>query len=85
MTKKHKGLSFEVEDSDFSDFSEAVVNAVARSAATGKKVRVDVITNSRSAARAWAGDHGAEVYDEDPEASVHERIVIQAESLGRIA
>ena len=80
-----KGLSFEIKDKSFSTFPDAAVFAVARSASTGEKVEIDVITLSRSAAKAWAGDHGVEVYDEDPEASVHERIVVQAESLGRIA
>lgn len=80
-----KGLSFEIEDAKFSMFRDAAEFAVAHSALTGRKIEIDVITLSRSAAKAWAGDHGVEVYDEDPEASVHERIVVQAESLGRIA
>jgi len=52
--------------------------------ATLKPVNVDVIVYSRAAARAWGGDSAVEVYDADPDASVHERIVIRAESLGRI-
>ena len=39
----------------------------------------------KAAARVWAGDYGVEVYEEDPEASVHERIVIKADAQDRIA
>ena len=80
-----KGLSFEVEEQKFSTFRDAAEFAVAHSALTGKKVEIDVITLSLSAAEAWAGDFGVEVYEENPEASVHERIVVQARSQGSIA
>ena len=80
-----KGLSFEIKDRSFSTFGDAAEFAIAHSASTGEKVEIDVIALSRSAAKAWGGNHGVEEYDEDPEASVHDRIVVQAKSLGRIA
>ena len=66
-------------------FDEACGFAVSRAAATGAAVEIDVVTWTRAAARRWGGDAALEVYDADPEASVHERLVIKAESLGRIA
>ena len=50
----------------------------------GEKINLDVVTWSRAAARAWGGDDAVEQYDEDPEASIFERIVVQADSWGRI-
>jgi hypothetical protein len=41
---------------------------------TVKSVVIDVVTWTREAAVEYAGEHGGEVYDEDPEASVHDRI-----------
>jgi hypothetical protein len=48
-------------------------------------VHIDVVTWSRAAAKKWGGEYGLEVYDSDPEASVHDRIVIKAESQGHVA
>ena len=86
----HRDLEFEVETSrgetrHFTRWGEALKFAVAHAVSTGTPVTVDVLAYSKAAARAWAGDYGVEVYDEDPEASVHERIIIKAESQGRIA
>ena len=66
-------------------FGEACKFAIAHSASTGYSVVIDVIAWSKKAARAWGGDSAVEVFEEDPEASVHERILIKAESQGRIA
>jgi hypothetical protein len=90
--KRHKDLEFEVESArggetrhGFKTFAEALGFAAAQSVSRGEAMHIDVLTWSRGAARAWGGDYGAEVYDEDPEASVHERIVVKVDSLGRIA
>lgn len=90
MAKRHKDLEFHVDHAGGHTavertFAEALVQAAAESVSTGRAVNLDVVTWSRAAARAWAGDYGAEIYDEDPEASVHERFVVRCESKGRIA
>ena len=66
-------------------FKEACVYAVSMGVGTGQSMTIDVVTWTRAAAKAWGGDSAVEVYDEDPDASVHERIIIKAESQGRIA
>ena len=69
----------------FASFAEAVEMAVINSIGDGTPVDVDVIAWSRKAARAFGGDDGVETYNEDPDASIHKRITITAEDLGRIA
>ena len=88
-TKKHKDLEFHVDDAGgvprvFKDWGEAVAFAVALSVSNGRSINVDVIAWSRAAARHWMGDHGVEMYDEDPEASVFQRVSIRAEDRGRV-
>lgn len=90
MGRKAKNLEYAVKDASgkeciFDTPDEAAGFAVGLAACTGKAVNLDVLCWTREAAIAYAGDHGSEVYDEDPEASIHERIVIRAESKGRIA
>jgi len=84
-----KDLEFHVDKPNgttavLASFDKACGLAAGISASNGQPVNVDVIVYSRAAARAWGGDTAVEVYVEDPDASVHERIVIRAESLGRI-
>jgi hypothetical protein len=43
------------------------------------------VTWTKAAARKWGGDAAVETYEIDPEASVHERITVKAEALGRVA
>ncbi len=90
MSKGHKDLEFQLEDAGgntrtFKNFDEACGLAVSIAASNGKEVELNVLAWSKAAAKAWAGDYGVEVYEEDPEASVHERIVIKADAQGRIA
>lgn len=59
--------------------------AVAMSASDGKPSEINVVIWSRSGARAWGGEYGMEQYEEDPEASVFDRIRIRADALGRIS
>ena len=87
-----KNLEFHVQRADgvgntvvCDTFRDAANLAVQDAASDGREHVIDVITWSRAAARQWAGDHGVEVYDEDPQASVHQRIVIKAEDQGRIS
>lgn len=69
----------------FTNIKEACLHAISMGVSHGQTMHINVIAWTKAAARKWAGDHGVEVYNEDPEASVHERIVVKAESLGRIA
>ena len=66
-------------------FKDACVVAVSKSVSTGQPITIDVVAWTRAAARSWGGDSAVEVFNEDPEASVHERIIITAETHGRIA
>ena len=69
----------------FTSFDRAAAHAVQLSISNGEDAVIDVVAWSRSAAKAWGGDYGVEQYNEDPEASIHDRIVIKAEDQGRIA
>lgn len=93
MSKRRKvnGLEFHVEDEGklgdahvFALFEDASSFAIARAVSHGKPVKLDVVIYSKAAARAWGGDDAVDVYEDDPEASVHERIIVRAESQGRI-
>jgi hypothetical protein len=88
--KRHKDVIFWVQDLHGNDwhydtFDEAAGQAVAVAVARGEGVTLDVQVSSRSGARWFGGDDAVEVYDEDPEASVHEHIIVKAKALGRIA
>jgi hypothetical protein len=87
--RTHKDVEFHVSNPHRNEYyarlwDEAVERAVEDSISTGTSSTVDVLIWSRSGARWWAGDHGVEMYDEDPEASVYERFKINAYSEGRI-
>ena len=69
----------------FTSFDKAAGFALSRACGSGVEMQIDVVTWSKAAARAWGGDNAVEVYESDPEASVHERILIKAQVLGRIA
>lgn len=86
--KSHKDVEFAVNDASgrqrtFRKFAEAAAFAVAV-AATGRKVNLDVLVMSVAGARAYAGDEGVRLYREDPDASVFDRVVIRAESIGMV-
>lgn len=92
MTKRrktHKDVEFAVDDASghqrtFKRFDEAAGFAVSL-AASGRTVNLDVLVWSAAGARWLGGDDGVEQYRKDPEASVHERLVITVDSQGRIA
>jgi hypothetical protein len=67
----------------FHNFDKAAGHALAL-ACSGRTALIDVVTFTKAAARRWGGDAAVDVYEEDPEASVHDRIVVKAESLGRV-
>jgi hypothetical protein len=84
-----KDVEFAVEDAGgheriFKTFDEACGFAVSL-AASGRTVNLDVLVWSRAGARRFGGDDAVERYDEDPEASIFERVEIRVQSQGRIA
>ncbi len=87
---KSKDLEFAIDDAGgrqrvFGDFNEAAAFAVVLSSSNGRPVNLDVLIHSRLAAKIWGGDDALEQYEDDPDASVSERFIIRAESVGRIA
>lgn len=88
-SKRHKDVEFAVNDASgqeriFKTFDEAAGFAVSL-ASSGRTVDLDVLVWSRAGAKWFMGDDGVASYDEDPEASVFERIEIKADAQGRIA
>jgi hypothetical protein len=65
-------------------FADASQFAVSAAVDSGTAMVIDVVTWSQPAARAWGGEAAVEIYQEDPDSSVHERIVIKAESQGPV-
>lgn len=88
--RTHKDVEFAVDDSRghdehiFKTFDEAVVFAAGQALTTGVRTELDVLVHSREGAVWWAGSDGGEQYDEDPEASVFDRLVIKITSQGRV-
>lgn len=91
MPRKSSDLEFHVStdhstDTEiFTNFAKASAKAIQVAISHGVTMHIDVVTWTKAAARKWAGDYGVEVFNEDPEASVYERIVIKAHSDGRVA
>lgn len=88
MRKVHPQVEYSVDDASgkeriFKTFDEAAGFSVAI-ALTGRLSNIDVLIYSESGAKFYGGDEAVEVYEADPEASVHERIEITANMLGRI-
>lgn len=82
-------VEFAVDDASgreriFKTFDEAAGFAVSL-AASGRTVDLDVLIWSVAGARAYGGDDAVELYNEDPEASVFERLEITVNSVGRVA
>lgn len=90
--KTHKDVEFLVQggyarrkgDKIFKRFDEAAAHAVDAAIASGDAT-IDVLVWSRSGARWLGGSDAVEQYDEDPEASVFERVELKANVVGRIA
>lgn len=88
--KKHKDVEFEVSGKGFSrrvfdTFDEAAGYAVGASQYHEENVTLDVLVYSRAGAKWWLGDDGVEIYNEDPDASVFERLEVDVVNRGRIA
>lgn len=91
--RTHKDLEFHVgrasfepkpPDTVFRSWDKACGHALACATSNGCGYLIDVVVHSVGGARAWAGDDGEERYREDPDASVFERITVDASSLGRV-
>jgi hypothetical protein len=90
--KKHKDVEFVVEGyggkgsktSVFSSFDNAAGYAVAGAASTGIKHHIDVIVWSKAGARWYGGDDAAEMYEDDPDASIFERLTVDVSDEGKI-
>lgn len=85
----HKDVEFHVEargiDAQiFKSFDKACGHAVGLAASGKENVRVDVCIWSLEGARAWGGDDAVQEYNEDPDASVFERIEVKTDSKGRV-
>ncbi len=84
MARKHKDVEFQIGQAVARTFEEAAALAMSQSLAHGRPVVVDVVVWSKAGARWYGGDDAVAQYKEDPEASVFERIVVQAQSQGRV-
>lgn len=87
--KSHKDVEFMVESKNrpamyFKTAEEASANVIARAISDGEPHTIDVLVSSKAGARWYGGDYAVEIYEEDPEASVHERIIVRAESVGHV-
>jgi len=87
--KTHKDVEFAVDDSNgreriFKTFDEAAAFAVVIAADRGDS-HIDVLIWSKAGARFYGGDEAVDWYEEDPEASVFERLEITVNNVGRIA
>jgi hypothetical protein len=88
--KTHDDVDFTVKgagqaggDIYYKTFDEAAARAVGEAVATGKST-IDILVWSRRGAKWLGGDDSVEQYNEDPEASVFERIEIKANIVGRV-
>lgn len=89
--QSHKDVEYRVNDASgkpryFKSSNEAAGFAVSIAMAHGQDVNIDVLVHSPAGARWYRGSSdGVDEYNEDPEASVFDRIVVRAESVGRIS
>ncbi len=81
----HKDLEFQILDNTFKNLGEALQFAFMKSVGEGEPVVLDIVTWSRSAAKAWAGESGAKEYDKDPDASVFSRFVLSVKAKGMVS
>ena len=89
--KTHKDVEFHVEPVGLNiepvivqTWNEAAGLAVSAAASRGVDYSIDTGIYSHAGANWYAGDEGVEQYDEDPDASVFDRIVISVDWEGRI-
>jgi hypothetical protein len=86
--KTHKDVEYAVEDGGgqervFKTFDEAAGFALSMAVARGRS-ELDVLIWSESGAKWYGGDDAVDRYNEDPEASVFERIEIGVNLIGMV-
>ena len=76
----------EMDRRDFMKRAAMTTTAVSLAMSDGRPHHIDVLVHSAAGARWYRGSSdGEEEYEEDPEASVFERIEVRADSQGRVA
>ena len=88
--RTHKDVEYAVDDASgqqriFKTFDEAAGFAVAIAASGKPVVDLDVLIWTKAGARFYGDSDAVEQYEEDPEASVFERLEIQVNFVGRVA
>ena len=89
-SESHKDVEYAVDDAAgrervFKTPNEAAGFALSLALSDGEPHYIDVLVHSREGAEWYRGSSdGGEEYDEDPEASVFERIEVRANSEGRV-
>lgn len=84
----HPDVEFAVDDASgkqcaFNTFASAAVFALQVAASRGE-AKLDVLILSEEGARFYGGDEAVERYNEDPEASVFERLEIKVNNVGMV-
>jgi len=87
--RTHKDVEFAVADNRgeehlFKTFDEAVAFAAGLALTTTVRIELDVLVSSRAGAVWWGGLDGGKDYDEDPDASVFDRLLVKVTSQGRV-
>ena len=77
-------MEFKINNKYFINFESAAAYAI-RLAAANNPAIIDTLIYDEKHAFQWGGDAAVEQFNEDPEASVFERIEIKVTSHGRVA
>ena len=86
----HKDVEYAVDDASgkqriFKSSNEAAGFAISLAMSHGRSVNLDVLVHSPAGARWYQGSDGAAEYEDDPDASVFDRIIVNAESIGHVS
>jgi len=80
-----KDLDFEIGNKTYKSLEKALMAAASQSVSRGgEAVEVHVITWTRAAARAYGGEESVRIYNQDPEASIHDVLVVKVASKGPV-
>lgn len=87
--RSHPDVELAVDDNRgkehvFKTFEEAAAFAAGLALTTTVRIELDVLVSSRAGAVWWAGSDGGKDYDEDPEASIFDRLLVKVTSQGRV-
>ena len=90
-SQTHKDVEYAVDDASgrqriFKSSNEAAGFAISLAMSHGRPVNLDVLVHSPAGARWYRGSSdGVTEYEDDPDTSVFDRIVVSAESIGRVS